>query len=238
MKGKTRHDFDISFRKATKALYESNISVEEKLAEVEKMTEGYYVETGEFPSDTMLEKLADVLLSDELRNPDSFKVRRTEYPILSTDQMKRSKNGVELNEDEVNYHNNTLLSIYFVYKPTISTLEKTVLQTKERRRMTYFDNSNLIEKKKYKGRGRTEEDAKWSKTIKERDGYCCQNPNCRSRVGIMHAHHIDSYVDNPYLRTSVTNGITLCVSCHTEFHSIFGKGGNNRRQIDEFFIGA
>lgn len=245
MKGKKRHDFDISFRNATSALYKSEMITEDKVIEVEKMTEGYFAATGEYPSAVMLEKLADVILSEELKDTSMTKLADNEYPILSDKQIDRRKTGrysrkassftVDIIEEEVNYHKNEFFGTYFIYKPTLSSFEKSI-RSSQQKKMTYFDNNDLIAKRKYSGR--SEGDVKWSKSIKLRDDYCCQNPNCSSRVGIMHAHHIESYVDNPELRTEITNGTTLCSSCHNEFHSVFGKGGNNRKQLETFFIGA
>jgi hypothetical protein len=99
----------------------------------------------------------------------------------------------------------------------------------------FTDGVVRYENKPMKFGSRTEEDADWAKKVKDRDGYTCQNPNCESRVGIMHAHHVGSYVDNPAIRTEESNGVTLCSDCHNEFHSIYGKGGNNRQQLNEFF---
>ena len=121
MNGKKRHDFDISFRKSVNALYKSDVSIEEKKVVVEEMLEGYYSKTGEYPSEAILEKLADVLLSDMLRDNDVGKLSKTEYPILSVTQVIRRVTGINrtdvpINEDEINYHANTMLSTYFIYK--------------------------------------------------------------------------------------------------------------------------
>jgi len=48
------------------------------------------------------------------------------------------------------------------------------------------------------------------------------------------AHHLQSFCDNPDLRFEVGNGMALCVDCHIAFHDEYGKGGNTRRQFDEF----
>lgn len=249
MKGKKRHDFDTSFRRSIKALYKSNESMDFKRSEVERMIEGYLVATGEYPSESFLEMLADVLLSDMLRDDDLAKIQKNEYPILSPSQTKRrnqyallrgrSSSGEVLMTDEdirllANYHHNTLTQQHLVYKPSMKTFEESI---KEPHKIDPVEKAPVYNftNKKYGNGTRTEDDAKWSKAVKDRDGYCCQNPNCTSRVGIMHAHHIESYVDNPDVRTALSNGVTLCNDCHTEFHSIYGKGGNNRSQIEAFF---
>jgi hypothetical protein len=245
VKGKKRHDFDTSFRRSIKALYKSDDSMEYKQLEVERMIEGYVVATGDYPSASFLEMLADVLLSDMLRDDDLSKISKTDYPVLSEHQVKRRKQRafvrrgsfghieVSFRDKEVNYHLNTLTQQHLVYKPTMKVFYESI---KEPSVGSIEKDPVVSVSSKRNGNGtRTEDDAKWSKAIKERDGYCCQNPNCKSRVGIMHAHHIESYVDNPDVRTSLSNGVTLCNDCHTEFHSVYGKGGNNRTQIDLFF---
>lgn len=55
----------------------------------------------------------------------------------------------------------------------------------------------------------------WRKLVYKRDGFRCQMPGCNSiRGGILHAHHIQKWADNPSLRFVVGNGITLCKKCH------------------------
>ena len=55
--------------------------------------------------------------------------------------------------------------------------------------------------------------AKWRKDIKKRDGYTCQWPNCGSKKQLQ-VHHIKIWAQNPGLRYTMANGITLCKSCH------------------------
>lgn len=52
----------------------------------------------------------------------------------------------------------------------------------------------------------------WRKQVYERDNFTCQE--CGDRGGTLNAHHIKDYSGNPELRTKVTNGITLCETCH------------------------
>jgi len=62
----------------------------------------------------------------------------------------------------------------------------------------------------------------WSKSVKRRDHYICQNcgldgmKSCGEcgRKPDMHADHINSWVDNPEQRLNIDNGRTLCKSCH------------------------
>lgn len=52
----------------------------------------------------------------------------------------------------------------------------------------------------------------WRKAVFERDNYTCQI--CNVKGGTLNADHILSYATHPELRTQISNGRTLCVSCH------------------------
>lgn len=67
----------------------------------------------------------------------------------------------------------------------------------------------------------------------KRDKYICQ---CCGKLGNgdLVAHHLNGY--NWYIegRTDETNGITLCDTCHSNFHSIYGTGNNTKEQFEEW----
>lgn len=80
----------------------------------------------------------------------------------------------------------------------------------------------------------------WRRAVFERDNYRCVICNKKGKI---EAHHIYSYSDHPspYLRYGVNNGVTLCgniyknrrivkYGCHSMFHRIYKKGGNNLGQ--------
>lgn len=52
----------------------------------------------------------------------------------------------------------------------------------------------------------------WRKAVFVRDDYVCQS--CKKRGSDLEAHHIKSWDDYPDLRYCISNGITLCKSCH------------------------
>ena len=58
---------------------------------------------------------------------------------------------------------------------------------------------------------------KWARAVRERDG-CCQECGETKRL---HAHHIKRWKDYPSLRYDLSNGITLCQTCHERAH---GRG--------------
>lgn len=73
----------------------------------------------------------------------------------------------------------------------------------------------------------------WRKKVYERDAYKCVKCG-DDKGGNLHAHHIYNYAEHLELRTVLSNGITFCESCHSEFHLTYGFINNNRRQLDEF----
>lgn len=62
--------------------------------------------------------------------------------------------------------------------------------------------------------------SKWSKDVKERDHYICQNCGCENK-DILQSHHIKQIKDYPELILELKNGETLCYWCHQVIH--YGK---------------
>jgi 5-methylcytosine-specific restriction endonuclease McrA len=54
----------------------------------------------------------------------------------------------------------------------------------------------------------------FKREVKNRDNNECQFPSCDSGCVEMHVHHIRKFSEFPDLRSSVSNGITLCRDCH------------------------
>lgn len=82
----------------------------------------------------------------------------------------------------------------------------------------------------------------WRQAVFARDNYRCV---ICGRGGRLEAHHIASYCDNPTLIYNVANGATCCSNvykngrivkfgCHVKFHKLYGKGGNNIYQWQDF----
>ncbi len=71
----------------------------------------------------------------------------------------------------------------------------------------------------------------WTQAIYKRDNYICQM--CGAGRGL-NAHHIAGWNTNPEFRYDMDNGVTMCVSCHTEFHKQYGKGDNSDEQFQAF----
>lgn len=77
--------------------------------------------------------------------------------------------------------------------------------------------------------------AEWRTAVYKRDGFLCQC--CKDKANNkLNAHHIESYANNPELRTAIENGITFCEGCHGDFHHQYGRNHNTRRQLEQFLM--
>lgn len=244
LKGIRRSNYDISFRRSVKQIIADKLDVGISVKEVGEMVEKYFEDTGEMPSEVFLESLADAMLSAELTDSNSGKMRRDDYPILSASQELRrtTQRGeyyeVELIAEEVEAtyskyaepyvysfdDSDDVLTESNLYKEINESMPVTIIQPATRDASPKVTDKRIYLRKI------------WADEVKKRDKYRCQKPQCQSRNGIMHAHHILNYADYPESRFEVANGITLCERCHTEFHLIYGKKYTNSEQIREFFV--
>jgi len=70
---------------ATKEL----LPLQTRIQQVNEITEAYFRDTGKvYNNSYFLDLLGTYLLADTLRSKETHKVKRTEYPILSTTQQK------------------------------------------------------------------------------------------------------------------------------------------------------
>jgi len=83
------------------------------------------------------------------------------------------------------------------------------------------DNTKLVGKNSYQY-------IQWVGIVKHRDGHTCKRCNSTKQL---QAHHIEPVSKYPELVVDVDNGITLCHSCHKEFHSRYGDGGRKSLNI-------
>ncbi|AUT00912.1 hypothetical protein CLI64_11155 [Nostoc sp. CENA543] len=74
----------------------------------------------------------------------------------------------------------------------------------------------------------------WRKEVYTRDKFTCQCCG-DSRGGNLVAHHIINYSNNTFLAFEVTNGVTLCESCHIGFHKTYGYTNNSKTQLLEYY---
>lgn len=73
----------------------------------------------------------------------------------------------------------------------------------------------------------------WRRKVLIRDGYKCQL--CPQIGGELHVDHIKAFAFYPELRFEVSNGRTLCVSCHRKTDSYGGKLKINENNV---FVGT
>jgi 5-methylcytosine-specific restriction endonuclease McrA len=79
----------------------------------------------------------------------------------------------------------------------------------KKRRGTYRRSGSFHSSRDYKDPAY----AGFRKSVRKRDGNKCQFPGCGSKTRL-EVHHIKKWTSHPSMRFDVTNGITLCKSCH------------------------
>ena len=75
----------------------------------------------------------------------------------------------------------------------------------------------------------------WREAVFARDNWTCQRCEIRGKKEL-HPHHIQNFAQYPELRTSIENGITLCIDCHRGFHRIYGQKDNTKEQLEKFLV--
>lgn len=70
-------------------------------------------------------------------------------------------------------------------------------------------------------------DMDWTQAVMKRDGYKCRRCGAKGRL---QAHHIKPYADYPRLRYVLSNGLTLCISCHKRTKTYGWKGMHKERK--------
>lgn len=75
----------------------------------------------------------------------------------------------------------------------------------------------------------------WRDSVYTRDNFTCKCCG-DNKGGNLNAHHLNSYSWYKEGRTDVENGITLCDSCHKEFHSIYSYFNNTKQQFEQFLF--
>jgi len=76
----------------------------------------------------------------------------------------------------------------------------------------------------------TQEYKNWRLAVYEKDNFTCQTCN-DSTGGNLEAHHLNGFNWDIANRYNVDNGITLCTTCHKDFHDAYGYGNNTKEQF-------
>jgi hypothetical protein len=74
----------------------------------------------------------------------------------------------------------------------------------------------------------------WRKQIFKKDFYKCVYCGASSVGSNLNAHHLYSYANFIEKRYDINNGVTLCKTCHIDFHRIYKFGKNTKEQFIEF----
>lgn len=81
------------------------------------------------------------------------------------------------------------------------------------------------------------ENTLWREAVFARDEYTCKK--CGDNKGKnLNAHHIRNFLNYEDLRTTISNGVTLCRTCHIKFHQLYGLTKTNEHQLEEFLEGS
>jgi hypothetical protein len=94
------NDIIADIKRKTKA---GELTREARIAEIDSVTEEWFARTGDMPDAKQLERLADLILHEELTDNDRMKVRNNEYPFFSESQLDeryRSEASFKLAEEQ------------------------------------------------------------------------------------------------------------------------------------------
>lgn len=99
---------------------------------------------------------------------------------------------------------------------------------------SYRYNHNLTDEDRFKRRYELNGKhlKKWSRSVLVRDKFTCKV--CGSYSKELNAHHLDGWNWCKEKRFDVSNGVTLCKCCHTDFHKKYGYGNNTKWQFDDY----
>lgn len=118
-------------------------------------------------------------------------------------------------------HRNTQTEFECDYCGTVSTRPKSQLENNESNYCCReCHTSAKVENAEYHNPRDDPRLDRWREAVFERDGYTCQD--CGELGGNLHAHHIERWSKAPDKRFEVSNGITLCHTCHWRRHYVAG----------------
>jgi hypothetical protein len=84
------NDIIDDIRRRTKA---GELPREVRIAEIDRVTEEWFAKTGKLPDDKQLERLADLILHEELTDTHPDKMTTAVYPFMSEEQYARRTEG-------------------------------------------------------------------------------------------------------------------------------------------------
>lgn len=155
-----------------------------------------------------------MVLIEQLPEADSIIV--IWFKLLCLNRKNKKNHVLKLTEDIA--YTEEMLSV--IIRKSISdvvhaldVLEKYGMVKRTSKGIFVFDESR---------RNRSSKDyQEWRKAVFERDDYKCRL--CGRRGCELNAHHIKYWSKSPEYRFDVNNGITLCKSCHIDYHKKNGR---------------
>lgn len=69
----------------------------------------------------------------------------------------------------------------------------------------------------------------WREAVFSRDNWTCQK--CKKRGYKLHSHHILPFSLYPEHRRNISNGVTLCIDCHNQYHKKVKLNNSNHEQF-------
>jgi predicted restriction endonuclease len=75
---------------------------------------------------------------------------------------------------------------------------------------------------------------KWAKFVKVRDNFTCQI--CGREGVYLNSHHMNAWNAFENDRYDIYNGVCLCTTCHTFYHSVSASasGSNTKEDFEQF----
>lgn len=185
----------------------------------------YFVAPSNFLSGNRCPLCAGNFKTNEMFKKEMYDLVEEEYDLIGEYKTKRHK---------IEFKHNICNTVFKQYPETFIIGRRCPKCGLERRPKEnhYKYNPLLTEEDRQKRDMFNGELKKWRKEIFKRDNYTCTICNVRGQR--INAHHIYSWDKYKEKRFDLDNGVTLCNSCHKDFHKNYGYGNNNMEQFTEY----
>ena len=137
--------------------------------------------------------------------------------------------GNECTSININLYNGTMKSCGCLKRDNVIALNRTMVGDKHPR---WKEDLTDDQRKANISRQSDYRVGRWRKQVFMRDYYTCQC--CGTKEPQFNAHHLNGWDNHPSERFDVSNGVTLCETCHVSFHEEYGFGDNTREEYENF----